>query len=143
MLNALKPVVRSGFDGEIVSKADLVEAVQAVQNITISQNNDVSASAPTPDSPSIVPNNIHLQNNNPDDGCRTPTGVRNQQESTFSIAGGDSATATAIAANANPAPAPPAPEPTSNTNPPPDDDSPPRSSVRVHAPPGGFSAGFW
>lgn len=78
----LKPVPRSGFDGEMISKA-----AEGVQSIKISQQQPDQPSAPM--SPKLVPNNIHLQNNNPDEGSRTPSGVRNQQESTFSIAGGD------------------------------------------------------
>lgn len=83
--NALKPVARSGFDGEMVSKA-----TEGVQNITISQSNTVSAENSAPGSPKFVPNNIHLQNNNTasaEEGSRTPSG--DQQESTFSVAGGE------------------------------------------------------
>lgn len=70
------------------------KATEGVQNIKISQNNSVAPTAPAnesaPGSPKIVPNNIHLQNNNAtEEGSRTPSGVRNQQESTFSIAGGE------------------------------------------------------
>lgn len=87
MASSMKPVARSGFDGEMVSKA-----AEGVQNIKISQSNAVSAENSAPGSPKLVPNNIHLQNNNAaivEEGSRTPSGVRNQQESTFSIAGGE------------------------------------------------------
>ncbi|ODN02688.1 Dihydropyrimidinase [Orchesella cincta] len=121
----MKPVQRSGFDGEMVSKAQA-----GIQNMKISTNEAPAAS------PQMAPNDLHLQNNNVEEGSRTPSGVRNQQESTFSIAGGES--------NANPSgnanPTGNA-KPTGNTSP--GSPSTKRPSVKLHAPPGGFSSGLW
>lgn len=75
---ALKPVPRTGYDGEMVSMAQ-----NGIENVSISENEKVG-------SPSAL---LQMETASTffgsEDGIKSPSGVRNQQESTFSISGND------------------------------------------------------
>jgi len=103
----LKPVVRDGYDGEMVSMLQ-----NGVSKASITEAPPKGAGEPV-STPVVAAAG--------EDG-KLPHGVKNMQESTFSVAG-DNTQASEASQPASPPSAP--------------------TTVRVRAPPGGFSSGLW